>query len=130
MGQLHSVNKVNFEYIQDSIHNNADSVLINTLGNDNQYCLIKSTLNTTDEVSFINEYIKNKNIGKKIIIYGKNCTDESIFKKYNQLISLGISTDKLYIYIGGIFEWLLLQDIYGEEEFQTTNSELDILKYK
>jgi len=29
-----------------------------------------------------------------------------------------------------LFEWLLLQDIYGSEEFPTTSHELDILKYK
>ena len=29
-----------------------------------------------------------------------------------------------------MFEWLLLQDIYGDDEFPTTTKELDILKYK
>ena len=36
----------------------------------------------------------------------------------------------IYIYCGGLFEWVLLQDIYGEEEFPTTKKELDIIKYK
>ena len=36
----------------------------------------------------------------------------------------------IYIYSGGLFEWLLLQDIYGEDEFPTTSKELDILKFK
>ena len=34
------------------------------------------------------------------------------------------------LYIGGLFEWLLLQDIYGDDEFKTTKKELDILKFK
>jgi hypothetical protein len=68
----------------------------------------------------------NKKIS--IIIYGKNANDESIFKKYEQLITLGFST--VFVYTGGIFEWLLLQDIYGKEEFPTTSEELDILKYR
>ena len=34
------------------------------------------------------------------------------------------------IYTGGMFEWLLLQDIYGNDEFKTTKRELDILKYR
>ena len=34
------------------------------------------------------------------------------------------------MYTGGIFEWLLLQDIYGKDEFPTTSEELDILKYR
>ena len=68
--------------------------------------------------------IKNINI----IIYGKNSNDEKIYNKYNQLISLGFYN--VYIYSGGLFEWLMLQDIYGEKEFPTTKKELDILKYK
>ena len=38
----------------------------------------------------------------------------------------------VFIYPGGIFEWLLLQDVYGDEDdaFPTTVKELDILRYK
>ena len=36
----------------------------------------------------------------------------------------------MYIYSGGLFEWLLLQDVYGKDEFPTMGCELDILKYK
>ncbi len=57
-----------------------------------------------------------------------NSSDDSVVKKYNQLYKLGFKN--VYIYIGGLFEWLLLQDIYGEEEFPTTNKILDILQYK
>jgi hypothetical protein len=34
------------------------------------------------------------------------------------------------MYLGGMFEWMLLQDIYGRDEFPTTSKVLDILKYK
>jgi hypothetical protein len=64
----------------------------------------------------------------KIIIYGRNCNDEKIYSKYSQLNSLGFYN--LYVYCGGLFEWLMLQDIYGRDEFPTTKKELDILKYK
>ena len=57
-----------------------------------------------------------------------NTNDENIYKKYKQLVSLGVAN--IYIYPGGLFEWLCLQDIYGEELFPTTKKELDILKYK
>ena len=63
-----------------------------------------------------------------MVIYGKNTNDEAIIKKYNQLMQLGFKN--VYIYPGGLFEWLLLQDIYGNELFPTTKKELDILKYK
>jgi hypothetical protein len=131
MGSAQSINKVNFEFITDVISNTSNNyILLNTLSQIDQNCLIKSTLNINDEVDIMNKYIKNKEGGAKIVIYGKNCSDDTIFKKYKQLVTLGISIDNIYIYIGGLFEWLLLQDIYGEQEFPTTTHELDILKYK
>ena len=63
-----------------------------------------------------------------IIVYGLNCNDLSIHPKVKQLKSLGFY--KVFIYIGGLFEWLLLQDIYGQSNFQTTSVEKDLLKYK
>ena len=91
-----------------------------------QQCLIKSTVGLEQEEAIINKYIKeNKSI--KIIIYGKNCCDSKLNQKYAQLQSLGFSN--IYIYVGGMFEWLLLQDIYGASEFPTTSKQLDLLKY-
>jgi hypothetical protein len=57
-----------------------------------------------------------------------NSTDINVKKKYEQLGALGFFN--VFIYSGGLFEWLLLQDIYGKELFQTTANERDILKYK
>ena len=68
----------------------------------------------------------NKNVN--IIIYGMNCNDESIYKKYSQLMNLGFVN--IGVYVGGMFEWLLLQDIYGNDYFKTTTVENDFLKYK
>ena len=65
---------------------------------------------------------------KKIIIYGKNSTDATVDKKHKQLFSLGLT--EVYVYSGGLFEWMLLQDIYGDTEFPTTKKVLDILRYK
>ena len=36
----------------------------------------------------------------------------------------------MFVYTGGLFEWLMLQDIYGETEFPTSKKELDILRFK
>ena len=71
--------------------------------------------------------LKN-NTNKYIIIYGKNANDDTIYNKYEQLLKLGFMN--VFIYSGGMFEWLCLQDIYGNELFPTTKKELDILKYK
>jgi hypothetical protein len=57
-----------------------------------------------------------------------NCNDETVTEKMIQLKKLGLSD--VFIYRGGLFEWMLLQDIYGEKEFPTTKRELDILRFK
>ena len=65
---------------------------------------------------------------KSFIIYGENSNDNTVEDKCNQINKLGFNN--IYAYKGGLFEWLLLQDIYGKEEFKTTSNILDILKYK
>ena len=124
MGNSGSIPKINFEDVQFGIKNNY--TIINTIDENMQSCLIKNTLNIQDEVNLFN----NKNIDKsiKIIVYGLNSCDESVYKKCNQLKNLGFIN--IYLYIGGLFEWLLLQDIYDEELFPTTLKEIDFLKYK
>ena len=47
---------------------------------------------------------------------------------FNETRKLGFQN--VYIYVGGLFEWVLLQDIYGMEDFPTTKQERDHLKYK
>mgnify|MGYP001328035728 CR=1 FL=1 len=114
---------VNFEYL---IGNN-DYILINTLPLNNQSCLIVKTIDSNNEEKYINELLNN-DINKNIVIYGKNCSDISTLSKFKQLKNLGFKNIK--IYMGGLFEWLLLQDIYGDDKFQTISKEIDILKYR
>jgi hypothetical protein len=128
MGNSQSSQKINYEDVQYVIKNSELHILINTLNESEQVCLIPNTININKEVELINQFIKIGNKQVKIIIYGRNCNDEKIYTKYSQLNSLGFYN--IYIYPGGLFEWLMLQDIYGEKEFPTTKKELDILKYK
>ena len=116
--------KVNFEDVQTIIKDKR-YLLISTLDTSEQNCLISGTINCEKEVDTINS-IKNKGVG--IVIYGRNTNDKSLITKYNQLLNLGFS--KVYIYQGGLFEWLCLQDIYGKNSFPTMGEELDILKYR
>ena len=126
MGNTTSIKKIGFEDMKYVIKNKKKNyVMINTLAITEQECLIPGTISVNDEEAFINSHL-NKNIS--IIIYGKNANDDSIFKKYEQLLKLGFNS--VFVYTGGIFEWLLLQDIYGKDEFPTTSEELDILKYR
>lgn len=128
MGNSQSIQKVNFEDIQYVLKNNETHLLINTLNDTEQGCLIPNTISPKKEEELINKFLKNGKKNIKIVIYGKNCNDENIYKKFNQLYSLGFYNT--YVYTGGLFEWLMLQDIYGNVEFPTTSKELDILKYK
>jgi|UniRef100_A0A6C0CD61 hypothetical protein len=128
MGVNHSINKVNFEYVQNYCNFKNDKLLlINTLAYSKQDCLIKNTITASQEEEILNSYLK-KNKAIIILIYGENCSDNKVIEKYNQLYKLGFSN--LYVYIGGLFEWLLLQDIYGEDEFPTTSKIYDLLNYK
>ena len=130
MGNKLSIQKVNFEDIQNVLNNQVKNVLIiNTLENTSeaQYCILPGTVRYANEEKIINNYL-NENKQIRIIIYGKNVNDISIYKKYTQLVELGF--ENVYVYPGGMFEWLLLQDIYGDDLFKTTAKELDILKYK
>ena len=131
MGNKQSyIKKVNFEDIQQFIKKKMNNcLLINTLNKTEQSCLITGTILINDEEKIINNCLK-KGLQEKIniIIYDKNAHQQKLLEKYEQLNSLGFLN--VYMYTGGLFEWLLLQDVYGSEEFPTTSNDLDILKYK
>lgn len=129
--QVSLVPKVSYEDIQMIVYRNLhvpnSTLLINTLPNNLQHCLIKTTLDIRFEERIINDCnIKNMNI--MIIVYGKNSNDITILHKYEQLVKLGFTN--VHIYTGGIFEWLLLHEIYGKELFKITQYEIDMLRYR
>ena len=126
MGNSNGIIKINYEDMQYAISNKI--IIINTLNSNQQSCLIKNTICIEEEIELINSLLQNYKTNEKIIIYGKNSNDHKIFDKYEQLIKLGFRN--VYLYTGGLFEWLCLQDIYGTENFETSGYELDILKYK
>mgnify|MGYP000241491132 FL=1 len=125
---------VSYKYIQDIIEDRK-SVLINTLDDSitTQACLILSSIHAIDEIDVIDKILSNADsLGRttetvEIVIYGKNSTDMTTWVKYNQLIDYGF--ERVKIYTGGIFEWMLLQDIYGDDLFPTTAPNRDILKF-
>ena len=122
---------INFEDMQSIVidnHLKNEYMIINTLDPHQQTCLIAGTLNIESEIDQLNHNLKN-NKDIRIVIYGMNAADTNSIKKYDQLIKLGFYY--VYIYSGGLFEWLLLQDIYGPEMFPTTvTKDIDFLKYK
>jgi hypothetical protein len=121
--------KIGFEDIKFAIQTPDKYLLINTLGINEQNCLIKNTVPIELEEKMVNDLLDKFEFNTRtFLIYGKNTSDNSVDTKYNQLRGLGFSN--IYIYPGGLFEWLLLQDIYGNKEFPTSGREPDILKHR
>ena len=89
MGNKTSQVKISFEDMQQriGIHNDL-YVIINTMPNNMQNCLIPNTVESHNEEQVINNLLKH-NADKEIIIYGLNNNDESVIRKYKKLISLG-----------------------------------------
>jgi Rhodanese-like domain len=106
---------VNYNKLQELAQN---EILINTMPFNEQHCLIKGTLNAHDEIQQIQQLQDADAIDMPIIIYGRNCTDTSVDAKYKQLVKMRFFN--VSIYRGGMFEWTLLQEIYGTENFPTT----------
>jgi len=128
MGNIYSTySSYDFDVISNKIMTDYDMVLINTIPDTQQGCLIRNTIKANKETEFINELFKiNKK--KEIIIYGKNHRDLKIIEKYNQLKKLGFTN--VHIYFGGLFEWLLLKEYYGEINFPIDGKIVEITQYK
>ena len=120
--------KIGYEDFLYILKNPDQYNIISTLSAENQECLIKNTLSIQNENYIFDNYIKEQKFNIKIIIYGSHSSDVRVDKKYKQLTEIGFNN--IYIYTGGLFEWLLLQDIYGKNEFPTTSNIIDILKYR
>ena len=118
-------NLVNFEKLKEM--QNDGVTMIHTM-DEGERVLIVGTVVAGKEVEKINKMISKNDYEKDIIIYGKNCREyEKLVKKQKQLASLGFKN--VYIYLGGMFEWLLLQDVYGTKEFPTEKNG-EILDFK
>lgn len=110
------------QYIQSNDHN---LILINTLDPTDQDILILKTIHCQNEVALVNKAMSDK---KSIIVYGYNNNDDRVVDKYNQILKLGHAN--VSVYVGGLFEWLMLNDIYGSEQFPVTKQCNDFYKYR
>jgi hypothetical protein len=94
--------------------------------------LIEGTLPPEREEVYINELLDtldDEAMGELlIIIYGQNAMDKTVVEKARQFHALGFSN--VCIYSGGMFEWCLLQDIYGKDEFPIMGKLMEPLFYK
>jgi hypothetical protein len=87
--------------------------------------LIEGTVAPEREEAYINELLDTLDSGAigdlLVVVYGQNAMDKSVIEKARQLKSFGFSN--VCIYPGGMFEWCLLQDVYGNKEFPIAGSE-------
>jgi len=114
MGVSPSTMLVNYENVTQP----SNTVLIHIM-EESQRLLILGTLTAEMETQKINEMLAKSEYETRLVIYGKNSRDyEKLLEKQKQLKSLGFRN--VYIYLGGMFEWLLLQDVYGVKEFPST----------
>lgn len=102
------------------------ALLITTLQQTEISVLIRGTIPLAKEEEVVNHFL-SKDTSIPIFLYGTNNNDTKVFTKYEQLIGLGFKN--VYVYLGGLFEWLLLNEIYGTDNFPVQGSELDLLKY-
>jgi hypothetical protein len=124
-----AIKKVNFDdIIMISLKNNY--ILIHVMEKEDEDLLIKGTLSINEEIEKMNSLLSSEKMNVTIVIYGKNTDDVSkVIRRYRQLNEMGFSN--VYVYLGGLFEWLLLQEIYGNDEIKTNNiCKKNILDYK
>lgn len=120
---------INFDTMKYAIKQPDRFMIINVLPLHEQDCLISGTIEAHQEEYLLNQMIQSITTpDKKIVVYGKHCNDFAIDTKIEQLQGLGLT--EIFIYRGGLFEWMLLQDIYGDVEFSTTKKVLDLLRFK
>ena len=117
-----------FSDVQEVLEKKPDFLVINTLLEKDQDILLPNTCPFHLEEKKINDLLQDKRWQMSILVYGRNSRDMSSIKKREQLKSLGFQ--RVYVYTGGIFEWLLLQEIYGIENFPTTKKENDLLRFQ
>jgi hypothetical protein len=91
--------------------------------------LIDRTITIEKETAKINSLLAEHSYDTHIIVYGKNVDDyEALVQKQNQLLKLGFRN--VWFYPGGLFEWILLRDVYGTRQFPTTADAKDLIKYR
>jgi hypothetical protein len=142
-----SSDRINFEDVQSVIANRGGGIsiagtsaahtvtylIISTLKSEFLNCVISGTVPAAQEEARINDILSGNTVNGDtitIIVYGLHATDETAYAKYEQLLKHGIT--RVCVYVGGMFEWLLLQDVYGADLFPTSGKKeaADIIKYR
>ena len=107
-------------------------VLLNTLERREQTCLIRGTVHADDEEQTMNTMLTSTDTlvtDRLVVVYGRHNLDPKPVEKAKMLRTLGLT--RLLVYRGGLFEWLLLQEVFGPEQFPTEGTACtDLLLYR
>lgn len=107
--------RVSYETVL-SLAGTADVIVISTLAETFQGCLIPHTVACSHEEKCVNDVLERKKQGLyTVIVYGENHLDPTVERKCAQMRVMGFKS--IYMYAGGMFEWLLLHEVYGGENF-------------
>ena len=104
------VERITYEEMQRATKD-TNGFIVSTLPIGEQGCLVLRTLTPAEEEKRLNDCLKKGEASRPVVVYGRNAGDCSPEKKCVQLAGLGFTSVRLYA--GGLFEWALLQDIYG-----------------
>ena len=112
--------KVSYETVL-ALSGSIDVVVISTLPETLQECLIPGTTPCVREEKHVNGILEQKRQGLyTVIVYGANHLDATVERKCAQMRKMGFRS--VHAYTGGMFEWLLLHEVYGEENFGVEQS--------
>jgi hypothetical protein len=120
---------VSFKTLQEMTPN---MVLIHTFKPEEQHCLIRGSLTAAKEMAMVQELMSDSTTRDvMMVVYGRNYMDPKPYQQADHLRQLGFR--RVYVYAGGLFEWLMLHDLYGAEAFPLVKTDStkdeDPLKY-
>ena len=95
--------------------------MISTLPAAQQGCLIAGTIPVSEETATVSTLLAGQRSRRRLIVYGASSSDDTALRKAEQLISLGFAD--VFVYRGGLLEWLLLREVYGADWYGVTGEE-------
>ena len=121
--------KLTFEDVQEVLKRARGCTILSTLPPGEQRFLLPGTVVPGAEEARMNHLLAGSGkTTEQIVVYGKNACDDLPYRRYKQLAGLGFK--HVGIYAGGLLEWALLQDVYGNDLFPSKGECEDILAFR
>jgi len=102
-------NDIRLGWIPDAKH--GYSLILSTMITQRGSPFILGTLSKQLEEVTLSAMLRTKRFNIPILVYGHNSFDKTVETMCNILLNRGFT--HVFVYIGGMFEWLLLNKLYG-----------------